>query len=736
MPIVYCPDRKRFALHTDHTSYVIELQNNEIPMLAYWGKSLQDIPPMATWQTTLIPGELDSVRDSVHCAAVLPQEYAAYGSGDQRVPALMLIHANGSRTVRFVYAGHRILPGKPQLDGLPATYAKTGEVETLVLLLRDEQSGLELELSYTAFPAEDAITRSARIINRGAAPIRLRRAASACVDLYDGRNMGLIHLYGAWARERTVQRLPLAVGVQKIGSNCGTSGHAHSPFMALVDRKTTENYGDAYGFSLVYSGSFEAEVERTPSDTVRVTIGIDSFDFEWQLDPGAIFQTPEAVLVYSDCGIGEMSRRFHRLFRRHLCRGKYRDLPRPVLVNNWEATYFDFNEEKLLAIAEKAKQIGVDMLVLDDGWFGKRNDAHSSLGDWVCNTEKLPSGLKGLGDRLVAMGLKFGLWMEPEMVSPDSDLYRKHPDWCIHAPERPRGEMRWQLMLDLSRDEVCDYIINTVSTVLESAPISYIKWDCNRTVSEPGSAGLPPERQQEQSYRYVRGLYRVLEVLTTRFPDVLFEGCAAGGGRFDPGMLYYMPQIWTSDDTDAVERLQIQYGTSLVYPAVTMGAHVSACPNHQTGRSTPFSFRGDVAMCGQFGYELDLAALSDDELTLAREQIAFYKTYREVIHYGDLYRLASPLEGDVAAWSFIKEDTVLLCAYVQRGRPNRNALPIRLQGLEPTAEYIRQKTGECFSGAFLMQIGVLCSHGKDYVSYVEVFIKKQTKDVGRAVKEI
>lgn len=724
MSIVFNSKSNQFYLHTLNTTYIIEMFLGEIPLHAYWGKTLHDLPSMQEWQTQLIPNPIETTVGNVRCAKMLPQECASFGLGDQREASLILSGADGNRTFNFVYFDHSIINGKPSLDGLPSSYSEDTEVDTLIIRLRDKQTALELELMYSVFAKVDVITRSMRIVNSGESTVKLNRIASACVDFYNGKNKELLHLYGAWARERTEQRVPLMNGVQKVASNFGTSSHAHAPFMALVDKNTNETQGEVYGFSLVYSGNFEAIVDMSPSDSVRAMIGINSTDFGWQLKPGGTFQTPEAVLVYSDKGIGEMSRRFHRFFRRNLCRKNFRDEPRPVLVNNWEATYFNFDEQKLLEIARKAKSVDIDMLVLDDGWFGKRNDEHSSLGDWVCNTQKLPSGLKGLGDKLNEIGLKFGLWLEPEMISPDSDLYREHPDWCIHAPNRPRGEERWQLVLDLSRDDVCDYLIDSVSKVLESAPIDYVKWDCNRTFSELGSPKLSPECQQEQAHRYVLGLYRVLDILTSRFPNVLFEGCAAGGGRFDPGILYYMPQIWTSDNTDAVERLYIQHGTSIIYPPITMGAHVSVCPNHQTRRTVPMKMRGNVAIVGQLGYELDLTTLSNEDLTVISEQVAFYKKYRTVVQQGDMYRLLSPYDSPVVAWEFEKDGTVLLCTFVQKGKPNTYAVPICLQGLEPDATYIQQDTGKEYSGEFLMQVGIYCLHTVDYQSEIMVFCKK------------
>ena len=730
MSIEFNESKNQFYLHTKNSSYIIELLDGRIPLHAYWGKTLKNMPPLSEWKSTQFATitAMDTGMEwgQFACSGSLPLEFPVYGTGDMRETAFMAKYSDGSRTSRFEYKGHKIMSGKPELEGLPATYGNEKEVNTLIIELRDSYTGLTAELNYSVFENYDAITRSVRFINKGEKALLINKAASMSVDIYGAGDMEFLHLYGWWARERHIQRVPLLEGIQKIDSKRGASSHAHNPFIALTEKNAGETHGEVYGFSLVYSGSFEATAELDIYRSARVTMGINSFDFGWKLNPDEVFQTPEAVMVYSANGIGQMSRCYHSLYRNNLCRGKYQYAERPVLVNNWEATYFDFNEEKLLAIAEKAKQLDIDMLVLDDGWFGKRNNDCSSLGDWVCNTDKLAGGLKGLGEKLNAMGMKFGLWFEPEMVSPDSDLYRAHPDWCIHAAGRSRSETRNQLVLDLSRKDVCEYIIKSLSDVLDSAPIAYVKWDYNRNFAEMGSALLTPECQQEQAHRYILGLYGILEEMNRRFPNVLFEGCSGGGGRFDPGMLYYMPQIWCSDDTDAVERIFIQYGTSIVYPASTISAHVSACPNHQVGRTTPFKMRGDVAMSGQFGYEMDLSVLSDEDFTAAREQVAFYKKYRRVIQYGDMYRLISPYEneGKFAAWQFIKDQTVILNTFNIKGIPSASLKRVKLQGLDSDSVYVEESTGKEYSGEFLMNIGVVCECNQDYISTVSVFTKQ------------
>ena len=638
----------------------------------------------------------------------IPQEYPGYGSTDLRSPSIELQFADGTTATDFRYDSHNIYLGKNKLNGLPSTYVEDEkEATTLELILVDSLKNVKLILSYSVFEEFDAITRSVKIINESNEEVKITRVLSANIDFRDS-DYELIQLSGAWARERHIVRSKIRSGSQSIESRRGSSSHAQNPFMALVRKDTTEQNGDAYGFSLVYSGNFLANVEVDMYDNARAQIGINPFDFTWILEEGEEFTAPEAVLVYSNEGLTGMSHIYNCLYGKRLCRGEHRDKIRPILINNWEATYFDFNEIKIKEIAKEAKNLGIELFVLDDGWFGKRDDDNSSLGDWFVNEDKLKGGLNKLATQINEMGLQFGLWFEPEMVSPISELYKEHPDWCLHIPGRNRSEARRQLILDFSREDVCNYIIEKISEVLSSAPISYVKWDMNRNMSEIGSAKLPANRQREVAHRYMLGLYKVLEEITTRFPHVLFESCSGGGGRFDPGMLYYMPQTWTSDNTDAIERLKIQFGTSMVYPNASIGCHVSAVPNHQVDRITPIETRGVVAMSGNFGYELDITKLPECEKEIIKEQVKLYKEIRETIQFGKYYRLSSPFENNDAAWMYISKDCEeIIVSFVRTlAKPNPKFVSLKLVGLDENSDYEILGENLIVGGDELMNIGL------------------------------
>ncbi|NMO96429.1 alpha-galactosidase [Paenibacillus lemnae] len=711
MMIHISENEKLFYLGNDHFGYAMEVVKEGYLAHVYWGKSVRpsSLHRVLQYRGRSAVSPRPVPEDPSFSPDTLPQEYPAYGAGDFRNPAFQIRQPDGSTVTALKYRAYRITQGKPELQGLPAVYAEAEDgAQTLEIELLDELIGLRVFLSYTVIPAFNALFRSVRYENGGELELVLQRALSMSVDMPHAE-YELLHLSGAHLRERHMHQRRLEPGALVLESRRGASGHQHNPFAALLAPGSTEDAGEVFGFSLVYSGSFAIQAEVDQFLTTRLSMGINPLGFGWQLQPGESFQTPEVVMVYSDQGLGGMSQTYHRLYRDRLCRGVYRDRERPVLINNWEATYFDFNEEKLLTIAKAGAELGMELFVLDDGWFGTRDHDRSSLGDWTVHRDKLPYGLKGLAEQVESFGMSFGLWFEPEMVSPDSELYRSHPDWCLHVPQRKRTESRHQLVLDLSRSDVCDYIVESVSDILASAPISYVKWDFNRNLTEIGSALLPPERQAETAHRYMLGLYDVLERITQRFPDVLFESCAGGGGRFDPGMLFYMPQVWTSDNSDAISRLYIQYGTSMVYPAVTMGAHVSAVPNHQVGRNTPLDIRGHAAMSGNFGYELDLTTLSSAEKEEVREQIMLYKELRPLIQFGDFYRLMSPFEHREAAWMFVSRDKQEAAVfYFQIEADTAGPLrKLRLKGLDPMKDYAAiGSEDEVYGGDHLMGIGV------------------------------
>jgi alpha-galactosidase len=714
MSITFDESTQIFRLDAGGSSYCFHIVKDSYVAHLYWGRRTYPTGSMLRLAMPMIRAFSPNPDpdDPMFSLDTLPQEYPGYGNSDFRHPAYQVQLENGSTVTDLRYRTHRILKGKPTLEGLPATYVESDdEADTLEIEMVDELIQLKVILSYTAFRDHSAIARSVQFINAGAQKLTLLRALSMSVDFHDD-DYDLLHLSGSWARERHIETRPLGPGTQSIESRRGASSHQHNPFIALVREGTGENSGETYGFSLVYSGNFLAQAEVDQFGTTRISMGINPFDFSWVLEPGESFQTPEVVTVYADDGLEEMSRTYHRLYRTRLCRGQFRDKERPILVNNWEATYFNFATDSLVKIAEVAAELGIELFVLDDGWFGQRKDDTTSLGDWVVNELKLPGGLNQLASRVNDLGLQFGLWVEPEMVSPDSDLYRAHPDWCIHVPDRSRSLGRNQLILDLSRDDVCDAIVEMMKNVFSGAPISYIKWDMNRNMTEIGSAALPPERQRETAHRYILGLYRILEELTTAFPDILFESCSGGGGRYDPGMLYYMPQTWTSDDTDAVARLEIQYGTSVVYPPITMGAHVSAVPNHQMGRSTPLEMRGHVAMSGNLGYELDLTKLTETEKHIIKRQVATYKEIRHLLQFGDFYRLLSPFAEDTTArevaWMFVSADkSEAFVAYFRvLVEPHAPLGRLRLKGLDPDADYRLLKVGQVLGGAELMYTGL------------------------------
>ena len=726
--IIFHEETKTFHLYNEKISYILcVLENGHLGQL-YFGKRLHDKAdfsylvekcerPMTSyiyeWDRTF---SLEHIR----------LEYPVYGTTDYRHPAIELLQENGSRISEFQYDSYEIIDGKPKLSGLPATYTESEEeAQTLRIFLKDALTGAKLALLYTIFDEYSAIARSAYIENAGEKNLHVLNMMSLSLDLPD-KDYEWMQLSGAWSRERYIKNRTLEQGITAIDSMRGNSSHEHNPFLVLKRHNTDENAGEAIGISLVYSGNFRMQAEVDTHDVTRITAGINPEGFDWKLEPGESFQTPEAVLVYSENGLNGMSQTFQKLYAKRLARGYWRDKARPILNNNWEATYFDFDTDKLLDIAREAKKDGIEMLVMDDGWFGKRNKDDSSLGDWVVNEEKIKGGLKNLVDKVNEIGLEFGIWFEPEMISPDSDLYREHPEWAIQIPGREATEIRCQYVLDLSRPEVQDYAYECVAKILRSANIKYVKWDMNRQLSDLGSTYLDKDSQQELFHRYVLGMYAMQERLIQEFPDLLLENCSGGGARFDPGMLYYSPQIWCSDDTDAIERLEIQEGTALIYPLCSMGAHVSVCPNHTVGRVTPFTTRGHVALAGTFGYELDITKLPEEERKLIPEQTAMYHKYHELIREGEYYRILSSRENHRSdCWAVASEDkSEVLVTYVQvLAQANMPSRKVRLRGFDPAKKYRLEGTDEVYSGEMLMNAGFrMKDFWGDFVSRLYHFV--------------
>ena len=713
MPIFINEEKKQFHLQGKNTSYIFRIMENGQPGHLYFGKKVanrEDFSYLFQLPNEPLGNATYTFEGDQHFSLeFLKQEYPVYGTGDFREPAIQVSQPDGSRVTLFEFDSFKLVKGKPALDGLPAAYTESeDEAETLEILLVDQKLNAELVLSYTVFHDRNVILRNARLNNKSTEDLKINRMLSMSVDFPDA-DYDLVHLSGAWIRERNIESNRLHKGIQQIDSKRGTSSSQNNPFLALKAVNADEHTGDVFGFNLVYSGNFTAGVQVDHYDTSRVFMGINPFDFSWRLEPGETFQTPEAVMVYSDSGLNGMSHSFHDLYQSRLVRGVWRDKERPVLINNWEATYFDFNEEKILSISDEANSLGVELFVLDDGWFEGRNNDTTSLGDWTPDLNKLPNGVEGLAEKVSRDGMKFGIWVEPEMISKKSALYENHPEWVLGVHDRHLSHGRNQFILDLTRQDVRDYLYDALSKVFCSGPIAYVKWDMNRVMTEIGSAQLPPGRQEETAHRYILGLYELLERLVSAFPDILFESCASGGNRFDPGMLYYMPQTWTSDNTDAIERLKIQYGTSLVYPLSTMGAHVSSVPNHQTGRITPLETRFHTALFGMFGYELDVTKMTDAEKEGMKKQIIFYKQNRSLIQKGDFYRLISPFEGNDTSWAVVAKDKseALVAYYRTLAKPNPGLKRVKVFGLEPKILYKLKETGLEMTGEELANIGLL-----------------------------
>ena len=701
MGIVYSKSDRTFTIQTKNTTYQMQVDPYGFLLHLYYGKKTDGscMDYLLTYYDRGFSGNpFDAGDDRTYSMDALPQEYPSYGTGDYRSTALIVENADGSTACH-------IFNGKYKIPGLPAVYADETESQTLEIVMEDAVTGVEVTLQYGVLPDYDVITRSEKIVYRGEGKICIRKAQSACLDFVQGK-YDLLTFYGRHAMERTMQREAVTHGSHVIGSVRGTSSHQYNPMMILADENTTDQYGNCYAMSFVYSGNFKGETLKDQFGQTRALMGLQDEMCSYPLAEGETFYTPEVLLTFSGSGMNLLSQNLHRCIRQHICRGKYKESVRPVLVNSWEASYFDFDGDTLYELAKEAKHAGIDMLVLDDGWFGKRDDDNSGLGDWFVNEKKLGGTLGDLIKKINDLGVKFGIWVEPEMISEDSDLYREHPDWALTIPGRNPVHARNQLVLDFSRKEVVDHIFDQICKVLDQGNIEYVKWDMNRSLMDVFSRGT--EDQGRVMYDYVLGLYDFLERIVTRYPDLLIEGCSGGGGRFDAGMMYYTPQIWCSDNTDALDRLQIQYGTSFGYPVSAVGSHVSAVPNHQTGRITSLHTRGVVAMAGTFGYELNLGKLSEEEKQEIRLQVEEYRKFAPLIQTGLYYRLSDPAREEYAAWAFVSEDQkeVLLNVVLQEIHGNMTVNYVKLQGLKCSAIYRDTETGKSYNGAALMEAGI------------------------------
>lgn len=716
MSIVYNQDKKLFVLSTKNTEYQMKVDEIGILQHLYYGAPVggTDMSYQLWHMDRGFSGNPYEYRDDRGKSLdTIPQEFTGANVGDLRISSLSIRGANGSRSCDLRYKSHEIMQGKYKLEGLPYVRGTNGnlaveeDAESLIITLADPLIGLEVKLLYGVFAKKDVITRAMIMTNRGKDFVRVNKLSSICIDFPYGR-YDLIHFYGRHCMERQVERVPVKHDIISIQSKRGMSSHHHNPFVILCEEDTNQTQGGAYGFMMMYSGNHKTEVEKDFTDSTRLVMGLQNTNFAWRLEVGDSVTAPEVIMTYAANGLNQLSHNYHHIIRENVVDAKYYNLQRPVLINNWEATYFDFNKEKILEIADNAKEIGIDMLVLDDGWFGQRESDNSSLGDWYVNEEKLEGGLKALADGVRERDMKFGLWFEPEMISEDSDLFREHPDWAMSDPLRKPMMSRNQMVLDMSRKDVQDYLFDRMSDIIRDAGIYYVKWDFNRSVSNFYSKQLPTDRQGEVAHRFILGTYALLDRLLKEFPDLMIEGCAGGGGRYDAGMLFYCPQIWCSDDTDPIARLRIQEGTSYGYPVSTVGSHVSASPNHQTGRRTSLKTRGIVAMSGTFGYELDLTKISEEEKALMKQQIKDFRRYYWMIQHGEYYRLTDERDQNYfTAWEFVSEDKseALLNIVITDSHANPELPYVKMHGLDPDSWYVIEGSDRKYKGTALMNGG-------------------------------
>lgn len=725
MAIRYWEENQIFSIDTKNTTYQMKVDSYGFLLHLYYGAKVSGaMDYLLTYADRGFSGNpAEAGTDRTYSLDVLPQEYPTWGTGDYRNTALIIQNADDSESCKLQYAGHKIKKGKYRLHGLPTVYAEEKEAETLKIYMEDRVSNIKVTLLYGVIEQLDIITRSVIIENNGVENIIIEKAGSACLELLPGQ-YDLISFCGRHTMERNVQRTIIAHGSSVFESRRGTSSHQYNPAFILADHDTTEDSGNCYGIAFVYSGGFRFETEKDPYDQVRAVMSIQTEQFAYPLKPGEQFIVPETIFSFSKNGFSELSHNYHNCINHHVIRRKFQKKMRPILINSWEAAYFDFTGETMLELAREAADVGIDLVVMDDGWFGKRDDDNSGLGDWEVNETKLGCSLGALIQKVNELGVDFGIWIEPEMISEDSILYREHPDWVLQIPGRNPVRSRNQLVLDFSRKDVRDYIFESICKVLDQGNITYVKWDMNRSIADVYSQ---VNLRGTVLHDYIVGVYDFLEQMIQRYPELLIEGCSGGGGRFDIGMLYYTPQIWCSDNTDAIDRTQIQYGTSFFYPTSVVGAHVSAVPNHQTGRVTSLKTRGVVAMAGTFGYELDLQTLNAEEKEEIKEQVAGFKRQNELIQQGTYYRLTNPMEDTIAAWLFVAENKkrALLNVVMLDKKANAGLTYIKLKGLLKGSTYVSLEDNRVYAADGLMEAGLpLPSTLREYEAYQVEFVWK------------